>query len=105
MAFYVGQKVVCVDDTPDKHPMRAANMAGLMAGTIYTVRAIRVHDHSGRPGLMLQEIMRPILGGDGREQPFSVQRFRPAVERKTDISIFTRILDDVKHNRATEIVG
>ena len=94
--FYVGQKVVCVNDAPDIMSVLCGdtpNLAGLKSGAIYTVRAVRRHDHTGNFGLLLFEINRPILGGDdGREQPFYVGRFRPAVERKTDISIFTRML-------------
>ncbi len=93
MAFYVGQKVVCVDDEPGGYPGNAPNLAGLKSGAIYTVRALREHDHSGNMGLLLCEIIRPILSDDcGREQPFYIRRFRPAVERKTDISIFTAML-------------
>lgn len=86
MAFYVGQKVVCINGTPDAdepppHPIK---------GAIYTVSEVFAGE--GEPMLQFVEIR---FDGDayGDWQPgFRAACFRPIVERKTDISIFTDML-------------
>jgi hypothetical protein len=80
--FYVGQKVVCVDDE---------DAPTLKLSAVYTVKAIRSRlgvnrDGTLTPGIFLQEVI-PILG-----IAYDPRRFRPAVERKTDISIFQKML-------------
>lgn len=73
--FRIGQKVVCVD---------ASDFAEsyLVEGKIYTVISL-----TGRflPGLILVDAEDP--GG------WAAWRFRPVVERKTDIAIFTKMLN------------
>lgn len=89
MSFHIGQKVVCVDDSPN--PTLGASR--LTKGQIYVIRALSygyddthfcVHVHGVHGGL------RPRGRG---ERGFYPRRFRPVVERKTDISIFIEILD------------
>lgn len=83
MLFKVGQKVVCINacnGAPfDKYGAGAAN--GLVEGQIYTVLGIRDEFIS------VDKVNRNAWYAD---------RFRPLVERKTDISIFTKMLDGVK---------
>lgn len=90
--FRVGQKVVCVD--AEFEAIAANYFSSLPArDEIYTVRAIGKLPSDMQPGIALVEII-------GNEQPFSpigewgfeATRFRPFVERKTDISIFTEML-------------
>jgi predicted TPR repeat methyltransferase len=70
MTFRIGQKVVCVD---------ADGLVGtIIAGAVYEIadvepRGVRLVDWK--------------CGGG-----FLASRFRPIVERKTDISVFTEIL-------------
>lgn len=85
--FYVGQKVVCVDASEmlnDGGFRRDAPM--LSEGSIYTVIATR----SVGPfhGVQVAEV-RP---SEEHLWGFLASRFRPIVERKTDISIFTDML-------------
>jgi hypothetical protein len=81
--FYVGQKVVCVDDG-------CVNEWLTKAG-IYVVRWVGVYDfdewpmYRGAPSIRVAQIIRPC--GDA---PFLSERFRPVVN--TDISIFKRML-------------
>ena len=82
--FHVGQKVVCVD---------ASSWYGefgvfIREGEVYTVACIRAK----RDGEVvdLVELKSPINCG------FYSYRFRPVVEYKTDISIFTDMLKDVR---------
>lgn len=106
MTFHVGQKVVCVNDdwgdpgdwachywisrVPNK-PRR---------GRIYHVREIQpsIFDDEPEIALLLAELINPRVWWGPRcpsmEGSFSAGRFRPVTERKTDISIFRRMLID-----------
>lgn len=98
MAFYVGQKVVCVDASPCRHRLRHS----LTHGAIYVIAGFDTEDPS---------ITNLHLEGDevvfqpGWDAPvgWSPDRFRPVVERKTDISIFKAMLNPAK--KAAETVG
>jgi hypothetical protein len=95
MTFHVGQKVVCVDD----YFAPSAVIPGTILpkkGDVYTVRelfpywgwaAIRLHEIHNPPGTYRDE-------GTGElvEAAFPAFRFRPVIERKTDISVFTAML-------------
>lgn len=84
--FRVGQKVVCV-----KGPLlKNSNTIQPKIGEIYTIREIYV-DPLGGEGLRLVEIICP-KHSSGMEYGYFRSRFRPVVERKTDISVFTEIL-------------
>lgn len=95
MTFRVGQKVVCVDDVPHGKyapwPVKGG-LDGLTKGTVYTIREIGAY--CGEPVVWLNEITREIVPGWEKygEQGFSPARFRPLVERKTDISVFMKML-------------
>ena len=82
MTFHVGQKVVCVDvGEPNEH---------LRVGAVYTV-AGGGGNWLREPSIFLVETKHPLSG-----LPFWSRRFRPIVERKTDISIFTKMLTPKK---------
>lgn len=108
MTFYVGQKVVCVDDDwrmflPFWMRVKAAfrrRDTDPRRGGIYHVREVLMKDD--QPWLRLAEIRnRAELGF---VEPMYMGRcFRPVVERKTDISIFTAMLTPAK--KAVETVG
>ena len=95
-SFRIGQKVVCTK-APLKRYLRSGEVAPTR-GTIYTVRGI---DPPRAPpndfiSIWLVEIVNPTLdyGTHGMlECTFDARKFRPLVERKTDISIFTKMLD------------
>lgn len=86
--FRVGQKVVCIDDRePIILPGYLPGMDGLTRGRIYTVRRAGLcSEYDGRPAICLYEINRLF------DSPYWAHRFRPIVERKTSIAIFTAIL-------------
>ena len=85
MAFRVGQKVVCVTKMHSMHP-------GLNVGRVYTVAGIEHQPHWQTPGVLLVEIA-PRL----HYTSFESLLFRPAVETKTNISIFTKMLTGSEH--------
>ena len=91
--FYIGQLVVCVDD--DDHTELqpkgfTGGLGGLKKGTIYTVRwhGFRFKHYRIR----VEEIIRRLSPVDGEEYAYFGFRFKPLNEKKTDISIFTRML-------------
>ena len=92
--FYVGQKVVCIKRglwmkntntclAPGPHPVY---------GQIYTVSDIMLA-RDGTPVIRLVEI--------GSVRPFAASRFRPAVEKPCDISVFTKMLTPTEKERVT----
>lgn len=100
--FRVGQKVVCVDDQ-----WHDENWAGfpcpLNVGKVYTIKKIGASEKTvfmgkkGYPSLTLHEVDHPY----GDFAGFAHDRFRPVVERKTDISIFKALLTPSKEKVET----
>lgn len=86
MTFRVGQKVVCINaPVYSLHPSRYKELP--KQGVVYTVRGYR-----SSKSILLFEIVSG-FGDDGRgEAGFYASRFRPVIERKTDITVFTEIL-------------
>lgn len=91
MAFYVGQKIVCVR-AAFKHK---TILSPLTRNAVYTVRDAFIA-HNGMPCVRLVELPAPRVRCFGRRELFEpgydADRFRPVVERKTDISVFTAML-------------
>jgi hypothetical protein len=94
MTFRIGQKVVCVDASDG---VVGASMFSdrLVKGNIYTIRGFNSPDYlNDTLGLLLEEIIGEISTSWDEEYGFRQNRFRPIVERKTDISVFTAMLTD-----------
>ena len=95
MMFRIGQKVVCVDDSGmADHPNVSKVSALPIKGAIYTVRGFAPPDflRDDLFGLLLEEIIGKIHPIWNEEYGFRQVRFRPIVERKTDIAIFKKML-------------
>lgn len=95
MSFHVGQKVVCVDDAYFWYPGLVQRP---VRGIVYVIRAFTYgicSDGSRGEGLLLVGVQNR-NGAGGLEHGFKPGRFRPIVERKTDISIFTAMLTPAK---------
>lgn len=87
MAFHVGQKVVCVSEPVP------SEIQGIKAGGIYTIRSIERCPLFDVLGFRLEEVLCGATGLPGHiEGGFRATHFRPVIERKTDISIFTAML-------------
>lgn len=87
MSFHIGQKVVCVDDRPSS----SGYPAPFKKGDVFTVALVkRMWDGVG---IDLVELPRASIECGGHTL-YNSKRFRPITERKTDISIFKRILAD-----------
>jgi hypothetical protein len=93
----VGDKVVCVVDEWPRGCVEAALgvLCPLVSGAIYTVASLTINGGVGIDGLCdkkvcvhLDEVRHPTQGGS-----FDARRFRKIEPRKTDISIFTAMLN------------
>jgi len=99
--FRIGQKVVCVNadsSIPGNigfgwHPWYEA----LVEGQVYTVR--RYYMYCDRPAVWLEEIERSEHSRNhwGPDVGYAACRFRPVIERKTDISVFTDMLKQTEN--------
>ncbi|PSJ60780.1 hypothetical protein [Pseudaminobacter soli (ex Li et al. 2025)] len=93
--FHVGQRVVCViGGGHGYHP----DVKCLTEGRVYTIRAIRLNPETGILNVHLEEIVnsaRDCLEEYG-EPYYSASRFRPVVQRETDIEVFLRMLNPSK---------
>lgn len=91
MAFYTGQKVVCVDDSPSHW----GDPSMLKKNSIYTILKVVNHGH----GVWLVEVGH--TRGEFEYAGFRANRFRPAVDTKTDISVFQKELNPKKVKELT----
>ncbi len=90
--FQIGQKVVCVDVSIKKRG-RIPVTQHIKKNGIYTIRAVgrdTVYFESEEQMVWLQEVRRSNYTHE--DAPFHAARFRPLVEKKTDISIFKKML-------------
>ena len=96
MTFRVGQKVVCIHQPKSAIAKQWMELGANYPSknSIYTIRDI-VSFPDGSSGFLLQELWNDHLGYKP-EPAFDACHFRPIVERKTDISVFTKMLTDTK---------
>ena len=93
--FRVGQKVVCVDASIRYQNPPWNKPIPLVKGRVYTIRGSE--NGGGVLGVYLFETKSNLPPfPDGSERSFCADRFRPIVERKTDISIFTEMFSPVR---------
>ncbi|MDR6818470.1 hypothetical protein J2X76_003647 [Neorhizobium sp. 2083] len=92
--FHVGQKVVLVESFGPRALRRGADEGVVLPvkGQIYTVREFDPDVSNGVVCIRLNEIVNGPDPEDGMEASFVASMFRPVVERKTDISVFTALL-------------
>ena len=101
--FHIGQRVVCIHDVGYQPANEFQNVP--LKGSIYTVRGFVSPDigYERTPGMLLEEIMNPPWEyKEGVFEPsFHPYHFRPLVQHKTDITVFTRMLDSVRTEKST----
>lgn len=92
MTFRIGQRVCCIA----RFDRRSLGVDGACVtfpevGKVYTVRGFSPL----RSGIVLEEIVNPYIPSllGPQEPSFVVSCFRPVVDRKFDLSVFTRLLD------------
>jgi hypothetical protein len=91
ITFRVGQRVVCVDASPNQRYGVALPM--LKRGGIYVIRAIDLKVNWQAPGWGVHlegiTIIHPDAGCEWAMKP---SRFRPVVDRPTDLEVFRKLL-------------
>jgi hypothetical protein len=93
--FHVGQQVVCIDAKPD----RLIGAKPLTRGKVYTIRAIEQGPGWRHPGWGIHlEGIWIFYPDEGVEWAFHPRRFRPVVQRPTNIEIFKQMLAAVPAN-------
>lgn len=101
MTFHIGQKVVCISDVTAHIQAYYPGSNYPRLNSIYTIR----HIGADRKGALLtfseldnSHFIGQTLHGFcfDMEPGFGSEHFRPIVELKTDISVFTRMLTDQK---------
>ena len=85
--FRIGQKVVCVDNKVRPITAYPEILKKLKVNGIYHIAKVT---HEGA-GVHIAEIISP------NKTSFFSDRFRPVVERKTDISTFEKLLNTKNH--------
>lgn len=103
MSFRVGQKVTRVrrpeleDIIPSAPPPYQIEIGRVLIVREIDFRAIGLPGHEV-PALRFEEIRRPskMSTVGWWESAYDSRFFRPVVERKTDISVFTKILDGTR---------
>ena len=109
--FRVGQKVVCVDDSDPVGSAgwhaRKGTKFGLSHGKVYTIEGIYEAPgfYNGKLEnsvcLSLAELKKPPPPIHPWADGFNAKRFRPVVQRKTDISVFKALLTPSKEKVET----
>lgn len=98
MSFYVGQKVVCVDDSSP--PLNVLNGCKIpvKSGKIYTIKAA-YYGYKSTPVVDLCEV--PHCPHCGAPSAFQALRFRPLQERSTEtgMAILRKVADDASKKR------
>lgn len=97
--FHVGQKVVCVNDEEPTYGQRRPARRRVTKGKVYTVKCAPFINVWGNLAILVGEV--PDRDDGGTESGFRVSRFRPIVEKKTDISIFKKMLTPNKVKERT----
>lgn len=96
MMFHVGQKVVCVNDEGQSPE---SGQRWITKGHVYVISWVGNYRNIRRGKnahcVRLDGIDRSGLynGRAYHDTPFYASRFRPVIERKTDISLFTAMLN------------
>ena len=90
----VGQKVVCVNNTPkDNRPETVLALSKLKVGGEYTVREILSDDGSV---IALEEIISPYSERLGREMGYKSDRFRPMESYYWAEDMLRRISEEIE---------
>jgi hypothetical protein len=100
ITFHAGQRVVCVDASPN----RRCGLKLLARGKIYIIRAIDEKPDWEAPGwgVHLEGIW--VIHPDiDSKWPIHPKRFRPVVDRPTNIEIFRKLLAGVPPKEPTQL--
>jgi hypothetical protein len=98
--FHAGQRVVCVDASLN----RRCSVKLLSRGKIYVIRAIDKKPGWEAPGWGVHlEGVRIVHPDVGCEWPMKPRRFRPVVDRPTNIDVFKKLLAGAPPKEPTQL--
>jgi hypothetical protein len=102
MSFRVGQRVVCIDDhrEPDEPPPYVVKNQIYTVAASYDDLVIRDRKIVPHPVIDLFELAR--IESDVWTSGFDAHCFRPVIEKKTDISVFTALLKQKQREHEPE---
>lgn len=90
----VGQKVVCINNTPkDNRPETIEALGKLKVGETYTVREILSNDGSA---IALDEIISPYSERLGREMGYKADRFVPLDSHQWADEMMNKISEEIE---------
>lgn len=93
MSFYIGQKVVCINNTP---MFPGENLNGLRKNAVYTIRwhgFISLGYFPSEYKVRVEELYRKKRSNSIMEDlPYLAHRFKPLREKPTSIEVFERLL-------------
>ena len=90
----VGQKVVCINNTPkDNRPETIEALGKLKVGETYTVREILSNDGSA---IALDEIISPFSERLGREMGYKSDRFVPLDSHQWADEVMNKISEEIE---------
>ena len=90
----VGQKVVCINNTPkDNRPETIEALGKLKVGETYTVREILSNDGSA---ITLDEIISPYSERLGREMGYKADRFVPLDSHQWADEMMNKISEEIE---------
>lgn len=102
--FKVGQKVVCINGSPDPNKKHHPSVVFPKTGKIYTIRHIwESQTHSGRIGVVLEEIRNPINPHYNHEYGFDSDRFKPIDMIDDSVEWAESILTEIEEKIEEEI--
>lgn len=87
-SYRVGQKVVCINDDWYDQYRRPITKASPRKGAIYTVSGFKTCNNWPEDVWIQLSEFESSIG-------FKVVNFRPVIDKTADISVFTKILDEV----------
>lgn len=95
--FFIGQRVECIDASPARYIFPTFDV--LKLGRIYTIIECEWYINDDINGFAVK-ILEVILPNTyfGSEGWWDALRFRPIDKKKTDISIFEKILKEERNN-------
>jgi hypothetical protein len=99
--FRIGQKVVCINGTPDPTKKSHPGVVFPKTGKIYTIRDIwGSQTHPDRVGITLEEIRNPFNEVYNHEYGFDSDRFKPIDMIEDSVewaeSILTKIEEEIE---------
>jgi len=90
--FRVGQKVVCINNSPESNRKIPEGFTFPRKNSTYTIREI--YEVSNVVGVLLEEIVNPINPRTGNEMGYAIERFRSLVDDDVMQDLLSQIVEE-----------